>query len=143
MTRMLESTVAGRGKKRLLLLQILNVSYVKSGTISTLKSCVMVSPRAQLVLAAPDKVSKLVVEGIVVVLDSVEQRRRYFHQDVVGHLLLLATGITIVQAVEFVCYFCEEGRDGDETETSQLFLGERPPEHDGSTTAPAFHSFLN
>lgn len=76
------------------------------------------------------------------VLDSVEQRRRYFHQDVVGHLLLLATGIAIVQAVEFVCYFCEEGGDGDETETWQLLV-ERPPPPNmtGARLHPLFTHF--
>lgn len=60
------------------------------------------SPGAQLVLAAPNKVPKLLVVGVVVVLDSVEQRRRDFHQRVVGQLLLLAAGVAVVQVVHFV-----------------------------------------
>lgn len=67
-----------------------------------------VSPGAQLILTAPDKVSKLLIVGVVVMLNSVEQRRSDLHQSVVGHLLLFATGVAIVQVVNLVCNLCKD-----------------------------------
>lgn len=66
------------------------------------------SPGAQLVFTTPHEVSKLLIVGIVVMLDSIKHRRRNFHQHIVGHLLLLSTGVAIVQVVHPVCYFCQE-----------------------------------
>lgn len=57
--------------------------------------------------------------GVVVVLDSVEQRRRDFHQRVVRHLLLLAAGVAVVQVVHFVCYLCE-GKETQEAQSQPL-----------------------
>lgn len=44
-------------------------------------------------------------------LDSVQQRRRDLHQGVVGHLLLLATRVAVVQVVHLVCHLCEKELD--------------------------------
>lgn len=69
------------------------------------------SPGAKLVLTAPYKVPKLLVVGVIVVLDSVEQRRWDFHQSVVGQLLLLATCVAIVQVVHLVSDLWGGGKD--------------------------------
>lgn len=61
-------------------------------------------PWPQLILTAPDEVSKLLVVGVVVVLDSEEHGSRDLHQCVVGCLLLLPTGVAIVEVVDFVSY---------------------------------------
>lgn len=61
-------------------------------------------PGPQLVLAAPDEVSKLLVVGVVVVLDSEEHGSRDLHQGVVGCLLLLPARVAIVEVVDFVSY---------------------------------------
>lgn len=69
-------------------------------------------PGPQLILTAPDKVSKLLVVRVVVVLDSEEHGRGDLHQRVVGCLLLLPTGIAIVEVVDFVGYLCKEAGEG-------------------------------
>lgn len=89
----------------------------------------MFSPGAQLVLAAPDKVSKLLVVGVVVMLDSVQQRRRDLHQRVVGHLLLLAAGVAVVQVVHLVCELWETVKDR-----------EGSPEVERAAAEASFHS---
>lgn len=61
-------------------------------------------PGPQLVLAAPDEVSKLLVVGVVVVLDSEEHGSRDLHQGVVGCLLLLPARVAVVEVVDFVSY---------------------------------------
>lgn len=61
-------------------------------------------PGPQLVLTAPDKVSELLVVGVVVVLDSEEHGSGDLHQRVIGRLLLLPTGVAVVEVVDFVSY---------------------------------------
>lgn len=61
-------------------------------------------PGPQLILTSPDKVAKLLVVRVVVMLDSEQHWGWDFHQRVVGSLLLLATCVPIVQIVDLVCY---------------------------------------
>lgn len=61
-------------------------------------------PGPQLVLTAPDKVSKLLVVGVVVVLHSEEHGSRDLHEGVVGCLLLLPARVAVVEVVDFVSY---------------------------------------
>lgn len=61
-------------------------------------------PGPQLVLTTPHEVSKLLVVGVVVVLDSEQHGSGDLHQRVVGRLLLLPTGVAIVEVVDFVSY---------------------------------------
>lgn len=70
-------------------------------------------PGPQLILAAPDEVSKLLIVGVVVVLDSEEHGSGDLHQGVIGRLLLLPTGVAVVEVVDFVSYFWKGsgGRD--------------------------------
>lgn len=69
-------------------------------------------PGPQLVLTAPDEVSKLLVVGVVVVLDSEEHGSRDLHQRVIGCLLLLPTGVAVVEVVDFVSYLWKGSGDG-------------------------------
>lgn len=61
-------------------------------------------PGPKLVLTAPDEVSKLLIVGVVVVLDSEEHGSGDLHQRVIGCLLLLPTGVAVVEIVDFVSY---------------------------------------
>ena len=68
-------------------------------------------PGPQLILTAPDEVSKLLIVGVVVVLDSEEHGSGDLHQRVIGRLLLLPTGVAVVEVVDFVSYLWKGSGD--------------------------------
>lgn len=70
-------------------------------------------PGPQLVLAAPHEVPELLVVGVVVVLDSEEHGSGDLHQRVIGRLLLLPTGVAVVEVVDLVSYLWKEPRGQD------------------------------
>lgn len=69
-------------------------------------------PGAQLILTAPDEVAKLLVVGVVVMLDAEEHGSGDLHQRVIGRLLLLPTGVAVVEVVDFVSYLWKGSKDG-------------------------------
>lgn len=69
-------------------------------------------PGPQLILTAPDEVPKLLIVGVVVVLDSEEHGSRDLHEGVVGCLLLLPARIAIVEVVDFVSYLWKRSGHG-------------------------------
>lgn len=81
-------------------------------------------PGSKLIFTAPDKVSKLLVVGVVVVLDSEEHGSGDFHQCVIGCLLLLAAGVAIVEVVDFVSYLWKGSGNGINEQPEDATMGE-------------------